>query len=418
MNASAPFAPAAAAQNLREVRRGVAQAADAQVLQVVRMVDALEVRGATDAVLEPVRARLRTIQPARPLRFARLLFMPLDPLIVPPNAWRPGTNFLPRLALPVLARAVRAHIAAAGDPALLATLGHVDALIATATTAQAGIVRQAGRLVWPQAAAALQALANRPDQCCRTEWAAEGLTAAELQPVSAAVAAILAHAAALHDQDHGGPALGEAALLDILTSAEAAGPHAWVMMLSLLIVRVPASAAVLLAAGQPNRSRALADAAAETALTWLETETADQTAGIGEAAPLELSRQAALLRALSDQPGDAARRRRVADARAHLLAGSLHRLQASLHDHVAAPLGVLPDQRAARNAVLDTVEAAARMLRRFEIEARRLGAGQKFDALVQDVGTSVQGTAGLSRMDRARLVEILQGSDAAARLLA
>ena len=47
----ADVTPAESAVALREVRRGVAQAADAKLLQVVRALDALADRGVADAVL-------------------------------------------------------------------------------------------------------------------------------------------------------------------------------------------------------------------------------------------------------------------------------------------------------------------------------------------------------------------------------
>ena len=410
-----------AAQNLREVRRGVAQAADVQVLQVVRMVDALEDRGATDAVLEPVRSRLRAIQPARPLRFARLLFLPFDPLIVAPKSWRPGTPFLPRTALMVLSRAVRLAIVA-GGAAQAGCLDRIDALIGGKTTAQTATVRQAGGLLWPLAAIALRQLAAEPatgpHRACVAEWSAEGLAGGELQPVALALASMMGHAAALHAHDHAGATLTNDVLLGMLAATKPDGPRAWGMMLSLLVIRVPQAATALLASAEVSRNlRPLADAATETALAWVETETADQTAGIADSAPVELARQAALLDALAAQPGDAARRRRLVEVKTNLIGGCLHRFEASLQDQVAAPLQALPADPAARDAALDAMEASARTLRRFELEARRIGGAGKFDAMVQNAGVSVAGAAGLTAMDRARLMEIIAGPQAAARLL-
>ena len=412
---------AESSQGLRDVRRGVAQAGDAQVLQVVRMVDAMENRGATDAVLEPVRARLRVIQPARPLRFARLLFMPVDPLIVAPKDWRTGTPFLPRTALMVLAHAVRRDIEAAEDGAAL--LARVDGMIAEATTAQTGIVRQAGALVWPPAAAALRRLAQDSEgaglrKLCAAEWAAEGLARAELLPVAASLAPILAHAAALHDHEHALATLQHPAITDMLAAAEREGARPWSMMASLLTIRVPQASPALLAAAEGKAGlRSMAGAAAETALGWLERETADQAGSIGESAPLDVARHAALLEALMVQPGDATRRRRLAEAKAHLVNGCVHRLEASLHDQVAAPLQALPAGPAARDAALDAIETTARTLRRFEVEARRIGAADKFDSLTQGITKSVFAVDGIGPMDRARLIEILAGPAAAARCL-
>ncbi len=412
--------PANPAQNLREVRRGVAQAGDAQVLQVLRMVDALEERGATDAVLDQVRPRLRAIKPARPLRFARLLFMPLDPLIVVPKAWRAGTPFLPRTALMVLARAVRLMMA--DDTAQIGSLARIDAMIEGANTDDAAIVRQAGSLLWPCAADRLGRLgaAPEPDRlaACSAEWAAEGLSRTELQPLALALAHILAHAQALHDHDHAGARIEEPALLDMLAGSQSAGARACGMMLSLLVLRLPEAAPALLGAAQAAAGlRPLAEAAVETALAWLEAETADQRTTIVNVATIELGRQTALLNALADQPG-ATRRRRVAEVKGQLLTGCLHRLEASLQERVMAPLRTLPANPEQRDVALDALEDTARTLRRFEVEARRLGASAKFDAMAQDACAAVVGASCLSRMDRARLVEILAGPAAALALLA
>ena len=411
--------PENASHSLREVRRGVAEAADAQVLQVVRMVDALAERGATDSVLDPVRPRLRAIQPARPLRFARLLFMPVDPLIVAPKDWRPGTPFLPRTALQVLARAVRALIASSSETSCLE---QVDRLIEAANTGQTALVRQAGSALWPRAASALRALGDGPSgailEACAAEWSSQGLARAELEPVAAALSPILAQSLALHDHDHSGVPLGEQALLDMLVSTQAAGSRACATMLSLLIIRVPPAAPFLLAGAQKLPSlRPLTEAAAETALAWVEADTADQTRSICDAAAVELMRQTALLEALGNQPGNANRRKRLAEIRGHLLGGCLARFDTSLRDQVAAPLKQIPANPAERDGALDAMEDTARTLRRFEVEARRLGATQKFDSAVERAADAVRLAEGLSDMDRARLMEIMAGPAAAARWL-
>ena len=284
------------------------------------------------------------------------------------------------------------------------------------------MVRQAGGLLWPIAAVALRKLAAEPGSGphggCVADWSAEGLAAGELAPLALALAAVTGQAAALHAHDHGGVPLTSEALLEMLAAVKPDGPRAWGMMLSLLVIRVPQAATALLASAEVSRnSRPLADAAAETALAWVETETADQTGGIADTAPVELGRQVALLDALAAQPGDAARRRRLIDVRTNLIGGCLHRFETSLQDQVAAPLQALPADPALRDAALDAMEASARTLRRFELEARRLGGAGKFDAMVQNAGVSVAGAAGLSAMDRARLMEILAGPQAAARLL-
>ena len=401
-------------QAIRDVRRSVANAADAQVLQVLRMVDSLEVRGATDEVLAPVRPRLRAIQPARPLRFSRLLFLPADALIVAPAAWRAGTFFLPRSALLVLSRAVRE--AMKRSPA--SCLARVDELISGASTGQGALVRQAGALLWPEAAATLRGLAAELPPGLAAEWGTQGLPAAELAHLLTALSSILDAALALHDHDHAAVRLTDTDLAGMLAETEKHGPRAWGMMLGLLTIRVPHASAALFAAAQkvPVR-RKQAEAAAEAALAWLENETAGQVESVPANAASELRRQASLVESLSDQLGDPAQRRRLAEARAALLAGSLHRFETALQDRVTATLLALPEDRMARDAALDSTEDAARTLRAFELETRRLGGGPKFDSLVRSVQATLQQVDGMSVMDRARLAEILAGPEAAVRML-
>ncbi len=401
-------------QAIRDVRRDVAGAADAQVLQVLQMVDSLEVRGATDEVLAPVRPRLRAIQPARPLRFARLMFLPADVLIVAPAAWRAGTFFVPRSALTVLARAVREALVQSAT----SCLAQVEELTSGACTGQSTRVRQAGALLWPEAAGILRTLSLQPPPGLFAEWSAQGLPANELAQLAIALSAILDVALALHDHDHGTVRLHEAELAEMLACAEKFGPRAWGMMLGLLAIRVPqASPALFTAAQKAPQRRRQAEAAAEAALAWLENETAGQVESMPAHAAAELRRQTSLLESLSNQLADPAQRRRLTDARAALLAGSLQRFETALQDRVAAPLLTLPDDSSERAAALDGTEGAARVLRAFELEARRLGGGAKFDGLVRSVQATLQQVAGMSPMDRARLAEILAGPEAAVRML-
>ena len=416
--AASPARQSVNLQDIRQVRRGVAEAGDAQLLQVVRVVDAMEERGATDEVLAPVRARLRQIQPARPLRFARLLFLPADRLIVAPAAWRPGSSFLPRHALAVLSAAVRAQLRAADLDAGTDMLGRVDTLIRSATTAQIGVVGQAGALLWHRAAGILTRLAQAPPADCLAAWLAAGLPAAELAPLAGAVSALLAPAGALHAHEHGGPILADQDLVGLLGEAASAGARAWCMLLSLLLIRMPQAGAVLLAAAATNRPACAASSVAtEAALAWAEEASTAQPEVIGPDAALELSSQATLLDTLSTQLGDAESRRRLARIRGKLQEGALHRLDVSFQERVAVALGALPTTPADRDAALDRVEAATRTLRAFELEARRLGDHPRLDALVERTCRLVSNVPATSAMDRARLVEIIAGPDAATRFL-
>ena len=73
---------------LHDVARTLNAARDEQLARVVAVVDALPARGAADTLIAPLRPRLATLRPTRPLNLTRLLFTPLDPLIVPSAEWR------------------------------------------------------------------------------------------------------------------------------------------------------------------------------------------------------------------------------------------------------------------------------------------------------------------------------------------
>src|SRR5450631_4088204 len=129
---------------IRDVARGLASARDEQILQVVAMVDAMPQRGAADQLIAPLRERLARLRPPRPLRFARLLFLPLDPLIVPAARWRPNQPTIPRTVIPLLAQTVEKGLGSLGQTVATMIDGH--------TTAQQMVIDEAGSLLWRGAA--------------------------------------------------------------------------------------------------------------------------------------------------------------------------------------------------------------------------------------------------------------------------
>src|SRR5580658_10504977 len=151
---------------IREVSRGLAAARDAQILRVVAMVDAMPNRGAADQLIAPLRERIARLRPPRPLRFARLLFLPLDPLIVPAARWRAQQPAIPRSVIPLLAAAVET---------VLGPAGRTDA----------EVIDQAGGLLWDKAAAVLLE-AERP-----IGWETTGLSAQVHKPLSRRIGALL-----------------------------------------------------------------------------------------------------------------------------------------------------------------------------------------------------------------------------------
>ena len=135
--------------------------------QVVALVDAMPQRGAADALIAPLRSRLALIAPLRPVTAMRLMFSPLDPVIVPGPGWRPGTPTVPRPALGCLGAAVMARV----GPLAQAVQGMIAGRSPQAATAAGARV---GVMLWPAAAAVLAAMpvppawtatARRPQGC-------------------------------------------------------------------------------------------------------------------------------------------------------------------------------------------------------------------------------------------------------------
>lgn len=161
-----------------ELRAALAAAPDRALGRVVCLLDSLEARGAADAVLAAARPRLRALQPPRPLRFTRLLALPLEPALVANEAFTGAPGQIPRAALTPLSDAVRTAIGDAADALDAAALGR--------TMADAATVARLGARLWPLAAEAplprLPALwlaSGLPDEAaapiletCRALWAA------------------------------------------------------------------------------------------------------------------------------------------------------------------------------------------------------------------------------------------------------
>lgn len=143
-----PSSPEASPARLPAEILRLVRARDEQILKVVSLLDGLPQRGAADSLLEPLRPRLSEIRPPRPLTFTRLLFIPLDPIIVNrPADWRLEDGYLPRSALLPLAELVRAGIGPA--------VGAIEAEIKGRTTDHQRVIDNVGERVWPLASTVL-----------------------------------------------------------------------------------------------------------------------------------------------------------------------------------------------------------------------------------------------------------------------
>jgi hypothetical protein len=96
-------------------------------------------------------------------------------------------------------------------------------------------------------------------------------------------------------------------------------------------------------------------------------------------------------------------------------------LQATERD-LLAPVARLIQAAPASDAEMDALEENARRLKRLELAGRRIGNPQVYDRTLRQVAGALAadpaGGAGLRPVERARLVEILAGPEAALPLLA
>jgi len=394
---------------LPDVRRQLGQARDEHLAQVVALVDALPQRGAADALIAPLRPRLALLAPARPVTAMRLMFSPLDPVIVPGPGWRPGMPAVPRPALGCLGGAVMARIGPVAE-AVQGMIAGMSPQAATAAGARVGVT------LWPAAAAVLDALPVPPDW---TETA--GLPLGCYDAIRANVAAVLHQAVRLERLAVAdpGPCIGA-----ILADAQARSPATVAIVLAVLLSHGAAAAVLTTGAGAAGAipggltalPSAVLDAAAAHALDRADRLLDTVLPAIGlRAAAGHAGDVAALVDAVENpacRPGlraQAGRTRQAAD----------QACQARLSQAVQQEMLPRLDGPPLDDAAMEGLEGVARDLRRLGRAGRRLGSPAAYDALLtraaQEIGAAPG--AGLGRMDRLRLAELLVGAPAALRLV-
>jgi hypothetical protein len=386
--------------------RALNAAQDDQIARIVAVVDAMAERGAADALIAPLRARLARLRLARPPGFARLLFTPLDPVIVAPAAWRRGMPFLPRVVLRPLAREVRAAL-----PALARQVE--DA--ASRPGPQAASLR--ARL-WAEAARLLPTLT--PD----ADWRAQtGLAEPERAALVGGIVAVLIQAeaidCAMQHARHGMPE-ADRQLRDILLAAVPHGVEAWSMLVAVLLGQSPQPDRVVTLAAElaPGReARAALEAALDHTLDLAAADAA-MPAGATDAATAGETgaRLATLVERLGQLKLPTERRRRLEQVRRRAAESCLACYAAAAETTLLAPIrtaaGALSD------AEMAALEAVAQDLRELEETGRRLGASDRFDPALRQAAAALRITApALTLADRVRLTELLAGPEVALALL-
>ncbi|TCZ64402.1 hypothetical protein [Roseicella aquatilis] len=398
-----------ALRELRELGQAAAAADDAALARVVAVLDRVPERGEADRVLDPVRPRLRTLRVPRPLGLPRLLFLPLDGVILPPARWTRGAAAVPRSALMVLAGAVQAALGAEGAAIAAACPRHT-------IQDDAAIAALGGRLWEP--AARLLPEAPPPG------WPGIGLNAGDYAGIAALCRPVWragpAIWAALSAAAEGPP---EALARPALTAAAAGGAGPLTATLATLLLRATAPGLLAqLAAGLEPAARPVALAALDSILAAPPPPFAALDVRAAAEAARLTARRLEDLENCSLLTGEWQRRiqacRRVADeaCRAAFLAATEQELVAPAQRLAAAP--------AVGDTEVAAMEEGARRLRVLEGAGRRLGNTQAYDRALRDLTASLRALGaqatnpeGLRPMDLARSLEILAGPEAAATLL-
>jgi hypothetical protein len=365
-------------------------------------------RGEVDQLIVPLRPRLAVLRPARPINLARLLFMPLDPLIVPAAGWRRGTITLPRSALIPLADVARERL----GPVAAAT----EAALAGLTTDNTQDLAQIGAGLWAAAAKVLAA-AEPPDSWSQTT----GLQTADFHPLSTIAAAGLAQAdqieriVRLPETDEAGQRREIGAALE---PAAESGPLALATVIMLLAARLPSAAQSFFSAdsiasrsGEPAMRHAV-DQAIDSTIDSVESSASNL--GSLSNASVALRRSIRLLDELesvcSQRPS---RKARIAELRREVDTASRKQFSQALAHELLEPARALVG---ATDEAVIRLERSARDLRRFEMIARRLGGGDHFDRNLKQAAAALAPQPDEPRatlIDRIRLIEILQGPEAA-----
>ncbi len=383
---------------MQALRRALAKAGDGQLAVVVGIVDRLDSRWNAWNLLAPVRQRLATMDLPRQLRLGRLLFLPLEPLLVPAREWRRGDIGVPRTALVPLIRQIERGLGPMAQ--------QINARLEGTTTDQTEAVHRVGSALWPAAAQVLQ---RTP---ISEEWAsATGLPPSDHTHIAGCVAAILSEAvwlgaAALRGAE--GEKIDDAEFRAWQEAATARHPEAAQPLTATLLTRFPRAVRAL--ASTPSQT--IPESPGIEQIIDFLLARMDSVSGPDKTACTNrtLQRHAALLvQFLPGGPGfRISRRAQLEQLRRQLAETCVSHYAESLSRALLAPAVAESNKRP-----LASLESVARDLRRLEIAGRRLGNGEVYERLARLAGQEIAATPHGNTVARARLAEILAGPETA-----
>ena len=412
-----PAKPASQMLTARAIRSQLGTADDDKIGKIMGVVNRLGDAEINRTLLDPLRGRLASLRPSRPLRLARLLFLPLDSLIVQPKNWRPDQSRLPRTALVPLTALVQERL---GQQA-----SAISAALEGKTTNDNDIITQFGETLWPLAASVFASATAAPG------WSDTGLPVGVFGPLALALATVLRRASKirrLHQRAQSGLTEDDAALtISIMANLADEPAEGAAMVTQLILLQVPQAAPIL--RQHVSASRNAADSVAlhkamargiDESLTYLERD-ANFAKRIEEEPVAEVADHvrtiALFLKGLDGHSTGLPHRARIRALRDELGQATRTCFHHHLAENIGKPLTAQSGVMAAGEQRL--LEAHARDIRALETVARQLSDPAPFDRHLMQTADQVRGalaTGTISLIRACRLIELLSGPDAAAAL--
>jgi hypothetical protein len=395
------------------LRPGMLEADDQKIRRILKVLDDVQDPAVNQSLLDPVRHRLALLKPARPPRFARVLFMPIDPLVVPEKDWLRGDPSIPRSMLAPIAKIVRAGLGSVGP--------YVDNIIAGGKADTVQAITQAGEALWPRAADILAA-SPPPD-----DWAETGYSSAIYETLAASMAAVLRRGPQLRSlalaEDAGTPGTDDEAMDAILRNIADESQMSCAMIARVVLVQSPRSAGLLrriVAAGRNLDEKTALQTAMDRAIAAVLTGM-ERSAGFGDIGQGDIAgvgggvrRVTTLLREIEADPASARHWPRLRSIRDSLDVVCRERAAFEVRQGLVGPLAEATGPIEA--AVQIGFEDCARDLRKLAAAARKPGDADGYEPLLRQAVEAVRVAASagfLTPMRQYRLVELLAGSDAA-----
>jgi hypothetical protein len=393
----------------RHLIHALASASDMALGQVTEILDRLPDRLEADRLLDAARPRLKQLRPARSLQFTRLLFLPLDGAISDNKDWQKGDARLPRSTLQPIADALRLAMGPEAERLAASFQGKFFH--------DTPIVDRAGRALWAAAARLAPVITPGP------RWERTGLRPDDFAPLVQLAAGVWRHAdpiwIAVQLAGWGPPDDAVRAALSPMADEDS---PAFSMALATLMLKATSPGQVAREAARlSEKATSIADAAVDD---WLEKASFELPAEdiITSASFAEAFGRA--FQDLENAPTTRNPRRgsRLVQLRQEAEVTCRLAYEHGLETHIIRQLPSLCT--AATPELILTVEGQARALRRIESIGRRYGLDHGYDGAAQRIAAALEAArralkpGGMTRLDLARLAEILLGPEAALAYLA